>query len=199
MKRVLIGCEFSGTVRDAFTAAGFDAMSCDLLPTASPGKHYQGDIFDVIGDGWDLAIFHPPCTFLSSSGLHWNKNPSSYRYGGTQTEEALAFVQRLMDAGIRRWALENPTGCIGTRIRPADQFVQPYDYGDDASKKTGLWLHNLPLLKPLRGQRVAGRMVEWPRGSGKVVAARWWSAGPIRPIVDRTSWGQVKIVGLSAV
>lgn len=149
-KRVLIGCEFSGTVRDAFIAAGFDAMSCDLLPTTSPGPHYQGDIFDVIDDGWDLAIFHPPCTFLSSSGLHWNKNPNSYRFGGHQTEDALIFVRRLLDAKIKRKALENPQGCIGTRIRPATQFVQPYNFGDDASKNTGLWLENLPQLTPTK-------------------------------------------------
>lgn len=169
VKRVLIGCEFSGTVRDAFIGAGFDAISCDLLPTTAPGPHYQGDIFDIIDDGWDLAILHPPCTYLSSSGLHWNKNPKSVRFGGAQTEEALVFVQRLMSSKLRRYALENPQGCIGTRIRPASQYVQPYDYGDDASKKTGLWLHNLPTLKPLKGQRVQGRMV---MHNGKLVE-RW--------------------------
>lgn len=168
--RVLVGCEFSGTVRDAFIRAGHDAMSCDLLPTVKPGPHYQGDIFDVIDDGWDLAIFHPPCTYLSSSGLHWNRNPKSIRYGGVQTEDALIFVRRLLDAPIRMIALENPTGCIGTRIRPASQFIQPYDFGDDASKKTGLWLKNLPLLTPTK--RIPGRLVEWPRGSGKLVE-RW--------------------------
>lgn len=167
MKRVLVGCEFSGVVRDAFTARGHYAMSCDLLPSEKPGHHYQGDIFDVINDGWDLAIFHPPCTYLSSSGLHWNKNPKSIRFGGAQTEESLIFVQRLLDAKIKRKALENPQGCIGTRIRPATQYVQPYDFGSDASKKTGLWLENLPPLVPTK--RVKGRMVMW---NGKLVE-RW--------------------------
>lgn len=182
MKNVLIGCEFSGTVRDMFAAAGFNAMSCDLLASEKPGQHYQGDIFDVLYDGWaDLVILHPPCTFLSVSGMHWNSNPKSVRYGGKQTEEALVFVATLLDcaeemrrrkAKAMRIALENPVGVISTRIRKASQYVQPYDYGDDASKRTGLWLDRLPPLHPLAGQRVAGRMVEWPRGSGKMVE-RW--------------------------
>lgn len=172
-KNVLIGCEFSGTVRDKFAAAGFNAMSCDLLASETPGQHYQGDIFDILYDGWaDLAILHPPCTYLSVSGMHWNKNPKSERYGGRQTEEALDFVRKLLAAPVRRKALENPVGVISTRIRKASQYVQPYDYGDDASKRTGLWLDNLPLLTPLRGQRVPGRMVEYPPGSGKMVE-RW--------------------------
>lgn len=173
-KRVLIGCEFSGVVRDIFSARGHVAISCDLLPGVSKlnGYHYQGDILDMLDLGWDLAIFHPPCTYLSSSGLHWNRNPASERFGGRQTEEALVFVRTLLDAPIKRIALENPVGCISTRIRPASQYVQPHDFGDDASKKTGLWLKNLPLLKPLRGQRFAGRKVEWPKGSGKIVE-RW--------------------------
>lgn len=182
MKNVLIACEFSGTVRDKFVAAGFNAMSCDLLPSEKPGKHYQGDIFDILYDGWaDLAIMHPPCTFLSGSGIHWNSNPKSVRYGGAQTEEALLFVERLMavneelrkrKAKELRYALENPVGVISTRIRKASQYVQPYEYGDDASKKTGLWLHRLPKLRAHPSQRFNGRTVEWPRNSGKMVE-RW--------------------------
>lgn len=167
--RVLVGCEFSGTVRDAFIRGGHDAMSCDLLPTEKAGPHYQGDIFDVIGWGWDLAIFHPPCTYLSSSGLHWNQNPKSVRYGGLQTEEALLFVQRLLDAKVPRIALENPIGCIGTRIRKASQIIQPYQFGDDASKGTCLWLKGLPLLVAEPALRIPGRVVEY---KGKLVE-RW--------------------------
>lgn len=171
-KAVLVGCEFSGVVRDMFGARGHIAVSCDLLPSDTPGWHYQGDILDLLDLGWDLAIFHPPCTYLSVSGMHWNKNPKSVRFGGLQTEEALVFVRTLLDAPIKRIALENPVGVISTRIRPASQYVQPYDFGDDASKRTGLWLKNLPLLKPLRGQCFNGRKVEWPKGSGKIVE-RW--------------------------
>lgn len=144
--KVLVACEFSGRVRDAFIRRGHDALSCDLLPTDAPdGPHYQGDVFDVIGDGWDLMVAHPPCTYLAASGLHWNKRIPGR---AAKTEEALAFIRALMAAPIRRIAVENPVGAIGTRIRPADQYVQPWWFGDDASKKTGLWLTNLPPLVP---------------------------------------------------
>ena len=152
--RVLISCEYSGTVRDAFIALGHDAMSCDLLPTDRDGPHYQGDVFDVIGDGWDLMIAHPPCTYLCSSGLHWNKR---YPERAQKTQDALAFVQRLMDAPIPRIAVENPIGRIGTAIRKADQVIHPYQFGHDASKQTALWLKGLPLLQPT--QLVAPRLV----------------------------------------
>lgn len=152
--RVLIACEFSGTVRDAFAAAGHDAMSCDLLPTTKPGEHYQGDIRDLLGQAWDLMIAHPPCTYLCSSGLHWNKRRPERV---SLTEEALDFVRLLLDAPIPRIALENPVGCISTRIRPYDQMIQPYEYGHDASKKTCLWLKNLPPLRPT--QFIEPRMV----------------------------------------
>lgn len=143
--KILIACEYSGTVRDAFLRGGHDAISCDLLPTDSPGPHYQGDVFDIINDGWDLMIAHPPCTYLAGSGLHWNKrNPER----AALTEQALKFVQALMDAPIPRIAIENPVSCISTRIRKPDQIIQPWMFGEDASKKTCLWLKNLPLLTP---------------------------------------------------
>jgi hypothetical protein len=143
--KVLVACEYSGTVRDAFRARGHDAMSCDLLPTDAPGAHYQGDVRDILGDGWDLMIAHPPCTYLCSSGLHWNKRVPGR---AQMTEDALDFVRLLLDAPIPRIALENPIGCIGTRIRKADQTIQPWQFGHDASKATCLWLKNLPLLTP---------------------------------------------------
>lgn len=144
--RVLVACEYSGTVRDAFLRAGHEAMSCDLLPTDVPGPHYQGDVRDVLEGGrWDLMVAHPPCTFLCSSGLHWNKRVPRRE---AQTEEALAFVRLLLEARIPRIALENPVGRIGTAIRKADQTIQPFDFGHDASKRTCLWLKNLPSLKP---------------------------------------------------
>lgn len=157
--RVLIGCEFSGVVRDAFIARGHDAWSCDLLPTTAPGPHIQGDILDVISDEWDIGIFHPPCTYLCVSGLHWNSRREGRQ---EQTEQALRFVRKLLDAPIDRIALENPIGCISTRIRQPTQIVQPYEFGDDASKATCLWLKNLPRLKPT--QRFNGRIVIDPAG-----------------------------------
>lgn len=141
--RVLIACEYSGVVREAFRKLGHDAVSCDILPTEIPGTHYQGDVFDILYNGWDLLIAHPPCTYLCSSGLHWNKRTPGR---AKLTEDALVFVRKLLDAPIKRIALENPVGCISTRIRHYDQAIQPYDFGEDASKKTCLWLKNLPPL-----------------------------------------------------
>ena len=141
--RVLVACEYSGTVRDAFLRAGHDAMSCDLLATDVPGPHYQGDVRDVLYDGWDLMVAHPPCTYLSVSGMHWTarglRDPQL-------TEDALDFVRLLMSAPIPRIAVENPISIISSRIRKPDQIIHPYQFGDDASKKTCLWLTNLPLL-----------------------------------------------------
>ena len=143
--RVLVACEYSGRVRDAFLAAGHNAMSCDLLPTDSAGPHYQGDVLDVINDGWDLMVAHPPCTYLSVSGMHWTtrglRDPQL-------TEDALDFVRVLLSAPIERIALENPVSVISSRIRKPDQIINPYEFGHDASKKTCLWLKNLPKLTP---------------------------------------------------
>jgi hypothetical protein len=142
--KVLVACEYSGTVRDAFAAMGHDAMSCDLLPTDSPGPHYQGDVRDVLDGGWDLMIAHPPCTYLSVSGIHWNDRGR----GWDNTDKALEFVRLLMGANIPRIALENPVSIISSRIRKPDQIVQPHQFGHDASKATCLWLKNLPKLLP---------------------------------------------------
>jgi hypothetical protein len=144
--RVLVACEYSGTVRDAFIRAGHYAMSCDLLPSESTiGDHYQGNVLDILDHGWDLMIAHPPCTYLCSSGLHWNKRKPER---AQHTEEALDFVRTLLDAPISKIALENPIGCISTRICKPSQTIQPYHFGDDASKSTCLWLKGLPLLLP---------------------------------------------------
>ena len=142
--RVLIACEYSGAVRDAFRAAGYDAMSCDLLPSEVPGPHYQGDVRDVLGDGWDLMIAHPPCTYLSVSGMHWTRRGLR---DPQLTEDALDFVRLLLAAPIPRIAVENPVSVISTRIRRPDQIIQPWQYGHDASKTTCLWLKNLPALQ----------------------------------------------------
>lgn len=142
--RVLVACEYSGTVRDAFAAQGHDAMSCDLLPTDRPGNHYQGDVRDVLDDVWDLMVCHPPCTYLSVSGIHWNNRGR----GWTETEKALDFVRLLLGTDIPLIALENPVSIISSRIRKPDQIIHPYQFGHDASKATCLWLKNLPPLEP---------------------------------------------------
>ena len=140
--RVLIACEYSGTVRDAFIAKGHDAMSCDLLPTDKPGPHYQGDVFDVINDGWDLMIAHPPCTHLAVSGARWFKDKV------TEQAEALDFVRKLMNADIGRICIENPVSIISSRIRKPDQTIQPWQFGHGETKRTCLWLKGLPNLTP---------------------------------------------------
>ena len=162
--RVLVGCEYSGRVRNAFREAGHDAWSCDLLPSEDYSPfHIQGDVLPLLDHGWDLGIFHPPCTYLAVSGLHWNKRDPAR---AAKTEEALAFVQRLMSAPIERIAVENPVSCISSRIRKPDQIIQPYEFGEDASKKTCLWLKNLDLLTPT--QMVAPRLVDGkPRWSNQ--------------------------------
>ena len=143
--RVLVACEYSGRVRDAFIRHGHDAISCDLLPSDAPGPHYQGDVFDIIGDGFDLMIAHPPCTYLCSSGLHWNKRRPER---AALTEDALTFVLRLWDAPIKKMAIENPVGCLSTRFKPPTQIIQPYQFGHPESKATCLWLQGLPRLTP---------------------------------------------------
>ena len=140
--RVLIACEFSGVVRDAFAARGHDAWSCDLLPSDTSGQHIKGDVIRVLNDGWDLMIAHPPCTHLSVSGARWFKDKKQ------EQSDALDFVRTLLVAPIERIALENPVSVISTRIRKPDQYIQPWQYGHGEVKKTCLWLKNLPPLEP---------------------------------------------------
>ena len=140
--KVLVACEFSGIVRDAFRLRGHDATSCDLLPTERDGPHYQGDILDIIDDGWDLMVAHPPCTFLAVSGARWMAGRPE------AVADALAFVRFLLDAPIPRIALENPISIISSRIRKPDQIIQPWQFGHGETKATCLWLKGLPKLVP---------------------------------------------------
>lgn len=141
--RVLVACEFSGTVRDAFTRAGHDAWSCDLLPSESEGNHIQGDALRAMHSGrWDMMIAHPPCTHLAVSGARWFKEKA------TEQAEALEFVRALLNAPIERIALENPVSIISSRIRKPDQIIQPWQFGHGEVKATCLWLKNLPKLMP---------------------------------------------------
>ena len=145
--RVLVACEFSGIVREAFRSRGHDAMSCDLLPTEIDGPHYQGDVRDILEDGWDLMVAHPPCTYLSYAGTSsWNKP------GRLQKRlDALSFFATLWEAPIERICIENPMGCASPTIAKYTQVVQPYYFGDPESKRTCLWLKNLPPLKHVKG------------------------------------------------
>lgn len=140
--RVLIACEFSGTVRKAFEALGHEAWSCDLLDTEIPGNHYVGDVREVLHLDWDLMIAHPPCTHLAVSGARWFKEKQA------EQAEALEFVRLLMNAPIERIAIENPISIISSRIRKPDQIIQPWQFGHGETKATCLWLKGLPKLQP---------------------------------------------------
>lgn len=143
--RILIACEFSGIVRDAFAALGWDAWSCDLLPSETPGNHHQGDVREILAQPWDIIIAFPPCTYLCSSGMHWTvrglRDPKL-------TEDALDFVRCLLAAPCKHIALENPVGAISTRISKPDCIIHPWQFGHPESKTTCLWLKNLPALVP---------------------------------------------------
>jgi hypothetical protein len=147
--RVLVACEFSGVVRDAFAALGHDAWSCDTLPSETTGQHYQGDVRDFLCAGWDLLIAHPPCTHLAVSGARWFKDKADEQAHG------LGFVLQLLSAPIERIAIENPISILSSHWRRPDQILQPWQYGHGEVKATCLWLKNLPKLQPTH--IVAGR------------------------------------------
>lgn len=161
--KVLVACESSGVVRNAFIRKGHEALSCDLLPSETGGPHYQGSVFDVLYNDWDLVIAHPPCTYLSVSGMHWTtrglRDPSL-------TEDAVKFFLTLATVPCPRVCVENPVSIMSSRYRKPDQIIQPYMFGHDASKKTCLWLKGLPKLEPT--VQVPGRMVNGkPRWSNQ--------------------------------
>lgn len=143
--KILVACEMSGVVRTAFESFGHDATSCDLLPTEIPGKHYQGDVFDIIADGWDMMIAFPPCTHLAVSGA---RHFAEKREDGRQSEGISFFMRLAMYPGIPKVCIENPVGIMSTHYRKPDQIIQPYEYGHPESKKTCLWLQGLPPLMP---------------------------------------------------
>ena len=142
--KVLVACEYSGVVSQAFRDQGHEAISCDLLPNDLTGNqfHYQGDVRDILDKGWDLMVAHPPCTHLAVSGARWFKHKQE------EQQEALDFVQLLMNAPIESICIENPVSIISSRIRKPDQIIQPWMFGHEATKTTCLWLKNLPPLQP---------------------------------------------------
>jgi len=172
--KILIACEYSGQIRDSFARFGHDVLSCDFLPTEREGNHYQGDVRDILySQKWDLMVAHPSCTHLATSGARhfWRKEK--------EQKEALDFVRLLMNAPIPRWAIENPISVISSRIRPPDQIIQPYEYGDSFQKSTCLWLKNLPKLRPTKivdrgefyvapsGKRLPAWYAKHGKGKGK--------------------------------
>jgi hypothetical protein len=185
--RVLVACEFSGIVRDAFITAGHEAISCDLLPTESPGPHIEGDVLRVIYNQgpWDLMLAFPPCTHLARSGARWWKEKQAEQH------QALELVRSLMATPIRKVAIENPIGIISTKIRKPNQIIQPWQFGHGETKATCLWLDGLPLLQPTnivdgrhaRVHREAPGPERWKRrsrtlpGIAAAMAQQWGNLG----------------------
>lgn len=169
----MVACEFSGIVRDSFLARGHDAMSCDLLPTESPGPHYQGDVMDIINDGWDLMIAHPPCTHLACAGARWFDKKQKQRW------DAIKFFMSFTETNITKWAIENPVGIMSTVYRKPDQIIQPYHFGESFQKTTCLWINGLPKLNhthfdaPLFGMYLnKGDFITYPSGN---VMPKWYA------------------------
>jgi hypothetical protein len=175
--KVLVACEFSGTVRDVFIAKGHDAMSCDLEPSSTPGPHYQGDVLDILDHGWDLMIAHPPCTHLAVSGA---RHFAQKRADGRQ-QQGIDFFMALADCGIPRYAIENPIGIMSSVYRKPDQIIQPWQYGHDTTKATCLWLKGLPLLKPTN---IVDKGGVWVAKSGKRMS-QWFYESSLLPPKER--------------
>lgn len=206
--KVLVACEYSGTVRDAFRALGHDAISCDLLPTDKPGPHYHGDCFDLDWSEFDLVIAHPPCTYLTiAAEWAYKDDPGKAMKPGSlfgaerraARDEALAFIERMWRQPVERLCIENPVGVINKRLpfMPEPQYVQPHWFGDDASKKTGLWLRGLPRLEATNV--VDGRLVDI--GGGKMVM-RWSNQtdsgqNKLPPTADRWKLRSVTYPGIA--
>lgn len=189
--KVLVACEFSGIVRDAFIQRGHEAMSADLLPTERTGPHYQGDVLDVLDHGWELMVAFPPCTYLAVSGARW------FRERLEEQGRALNFVKRLLEAPIHRIALENPVGVISTRIRKPDQIIHPWEFGHGETKKTCLWLKNLPLLVPT--DIVSGREARVHREAPS--SNRWKKRSRTYEGIARAmaeQWGELVYLGESS-
>jgi len=142
--KVLVACEYSGIVREAFKAKGHDACSCDLLDTEIPGNHIKGDVLEVLNNGWDLMIAFPPCTHLAVSGARWFEE----KHKDGRQQQGIDFFMKLINANIEKIAVENPIGIMSTIYRKPDQIIQPWQFGHGETKATCLWLKNLPLLKP---------------------------------------------------
>lgn len=203
--KVLIACEFSGIVRDAFLARGHDAISCDLLPSERPGPHYQGDVFDIIDQGFDLMICHPPCTHLAVSGARWFSSKIA------EQDEAVIFARRLLAAPVLRICLENPVSVLSSRLRESDQRIQPWQFGHGETKTTLLWLKNLPRLRPTnivsgrtpRVHRVGPSSDRWKErartypGIAAAMAYQWGDPSRLPPVfIQHTLFEVMHIPGV---
>ena len=187
--KILVACEFSGTVREAFAKLGHDAWSCDIESTSLPGNHYQGDMFDIVNNGWDLIIAHPPCTHLAVSGArHFEKK----RADGRQ-QQGIDFFMRVINIDVPKLAVENPIGIMSTLYRKPEQIIQPFEYGHEATKSTCLWLKGLPLLKPTNIVS-KGEFVTFP--SGKRMN-KWYADSSKLSPKEREKWRNKTFQGIA--
>jgi len=188
--RVLVACEFSGSVRDEFIKLGHDAISCDLEPTEKPGPHYQGDVMDIIDDGWDMMIAFPPCTHLAISGAaHFAKK----RADGRQ-QQGIDFFMSLVNCNIPKYAIENPVGIMSTNYRKPDQIIQPWQFGFPTTKATCLWLKNLPKLEPTN---IVDKGEVWTAKSGNRMS-QWFYETSLLPPKERTKMRNKTFPGVAA-
>jgi len=183
--RVLVACEFSGIVRDAFIARGHDAWSCDIIETERPGNHIKGDVLDYLNENWDMMIAHPPCTFLCTTGNKWMGEKYRERFPTRQHDrkDAIRFFMELIHAPISKIAIENPVGIMSSEYRKPDQYIQPYQFGHPHSKKTGLWLKNLPKLEPTNTVSKGGRITF---ASGRSMP-KWYADIGNLPLAERAT------------
>lgn len=182
--KILIGCEFSGTVRESFAKMGHNVWSCDIEPSDIPGKHYQGDINNIINDGWDMLIAFPPCTHLAVSGA---KHFEQKRLDGRQ-HQGIDFFMSMINADIEKIAVENPIGIMSSLYKKPNQIIQPYEYGHEAQKSTCLWLKNLPNLVPTN---IVGKGEFYTTPSGKKMAK--WMCDPVGKDGKKLAYGSVEI------
>jgi len=193
--KILVACEFSGTVREAFAARGHDAWSCDLLPTDIPGNHYQGDVKDILKEGWDMMIAHPPCTYLTVTGNKWFKPEYKDRFPTRQQdrENAIKFFMTLVDAPIEKTVIENPIGIMSTTYRKPNQIIHPWQFGHEASKSTCLWIKGLPNLEPTnivdKGEFVTYK-------SGKRMT-KWYADAASKPPKERAKIRNTTFQGIA--
>jgi site-specific DNA-cytosine methylase len=182
--KVLIACEFSGTVREAFSKLGHDAWSCDIEPTDIAGKHYQGDVLDILNDGWDMLIAFPPCTHLAVSGArHFQQK----RKDGRQ-QQGIDFFMQMINAQVDRISVENPVGIMSSVYQKPTQIIQPWQFGHEAQKTTCLWLKNLPLLKHTN---VVSKGDFYITPTGKKMPA--WMSDPVGADGKKLAYGSVEI------
>ena len=193
--KILIACEFSGTVREAFAAKGHDAWSCDIEPTDIPGNHYQGDVKEILKKGWDMMIAHPPCTYLTVTGNKWFKPEYKDRFPTRQQDrkDAIKFFMMLAEAPIDKIVIENPIGIMSTTYKKPNQIIHPWQFGHEASKSTCLWIKGLPNLEPTN---IVGKGEFVTYKSGKRMT-KWYADAASKPPKERAKIRNTTFTGIA--